>query len=81
MLYNVDFDICAVFVSIFTIFFIFFNKGIKKTENKIFLCLIISAFIASVFDTLATYVNTYIFKNGYTYMDFTNYVFLIFIFI
>lgn len=78
MLYNVDFDICAVFVSIFTIFFIFFNKGIKKTENKIFLCLIISAFIASVFDTLTTYVNAYIFKNGYTYMDFTNYVFLIF---
>lgn len=76
MIYNVDFDIGAIFIWLFTIFCIFSKKGLKKTSNKIFLYIVLAGFISSVADTIGCYVNTYIYHNGYVIWDFFNYIFL-----
>ena len=50
MLYNIDFDITAIIISLFIIFYIFAKKGLKTMSNRVFLILVLSNLAASAAD-------------------------------
>ena len=50
MLYNIDFDITAIIISLFIIFYIFAKKGLKTMSNRVFLILVLSNLAASIAD-------------------------------
>lgn len=50
MVYNVHYDICAVFVSIFTLFCVAYKKGLRQNTNRIFLVIIIATLLSAITD-------------------------------
>jgi len=59
MLYNIDFDIAAVIISLFILFHIFVKKGLKTASNRVFLLLVASNLAASVTDIISSILNSY----------------------
>lgn len=76
MNFNVDFDIAAIVIWLFIIFCIFFKKILNKTSNKIFLCIILTGFVASVADAIGSVGNSHPYHHSFFYLDFWNYTFL-----
>ncbi|MBR1692499.1 MAG: EAL domain-containing protein [Lachnospiraceae bacterium] len=76
MIYNIHYDISAVVIFLFTLFYIFTKKGLKKRSNKIFLALVISGLISAVSDAVGSVANSY--GNVYRVFvrDLWNYIFL-----
>src|SRR5574344_958968 len=76
-MYNYYFNISAIFVYSFTIPCIFMRKGIKKSQNKMFLAIIIGALLASVFDVVSAIANDHPETYSVGVRDTFNYLFLI----
>ncbi|MBO6148253.1 MAG: EAL domain-containing protein [Lachnospiraceae bacterium] len=57
MLYNIDFDIAAIAISLFIIIYIFSKKGLKNTANRFFLALVVSNLFASTADIIGAILN------------------------
>ena len=49
-MYHIEFDIAAVFVTLFIAYYIIFKKGIRKHANRVFLGMILINFIAEISD-------------------------------
>ena len=76
MTYNIDFDIGAIFIWLFTVFYLFFKKGLKKTANRIFVCIVLCGLISSIADTVGSYTISYPQRFSCLFMDLWNYMFL-----
>ena len=59
MLYNIHYDIAAIVISLFIIFYISVKKGLKSVSNRIFLALVISNLFAAVSDIISSVLNSY----------------------
>ena len=59
MLYNIHYDIAAIVISLFIIFYICVKKGLKSASNRIFLALVISNLFAAFFDIISSVLNSY----------------------
>ena len=59
MLYNIHYDIAAIVISLFIIFYISVKKGLKSASNRIFLALVISNLFAAFFDIISSVLNSY----------------------
>jgi EAL domain-containing protein (putative c-di-GMP-specific phosphodiesterase class I)/GGDEF domain-containing protein len=76
-MYNYYFNIAALFVYAFTILCIFLKKGVKKSQNKMFLAIIIVALLASAFDVMSPIANDNSSVYSVGFRDTFNYLFLI----
>lgn len=76
MEYNIDFDIAAVVIWLFTIFCIYFKRVLNKTSNKIFLSIILTGLFASIADAVGSVGNSHPYHHSLFYLDFWNYSFL-----
>ncbi len=56
MRYILHYDICAVILYLFSIFFVFLKKDLKKIENKVFLVILFNGLLSSIFDIWSAYV-------------------------
>lgn len=59
MIYNIHYDVCAVFVSLFTLFCVAYKKGLRQNTNRIFLAIIIAALISSIADIFGSLGSSY----------------------
>lgn len=58
MIYNTTFDLCAVIIYLFTLYYVITKKNTHKAQNKIFLFIILNGIICSLADiTNATILN------------------------
>lgn len=76
MIYNIHYDICAVVISLFTIYYMFAQKGFKKNANKFFLGMVLCELISSFSDIFSSVVNSHIGQYSFFVRDFWNYLFL-----
>ena len=77
MIYNIHYDICALVISLFSIIFVIFRKGIRNKQNIILFVMILAAFLASFFDIASSVGNSYVDDYSYGIRDFMNYAYLI----
>lgn len=76
MVYNVDFDISAIAVSLLTIFYIFNKKGLHKRANLTFLAIVVSGLISAIADIFSSIVNANPNVNNFLVQDIWNYLYL-----
>lgn len=77
MIYNIDFDICALFISGFSVFFVLYKKKLRKYQNKVFFFILVSVFLTVIFDITSSVANSYPDRYSDVLKDFLNYNFLI----
>ncbi|SEV88502.1 diguanylate cyclase/phosphodiesterase [Ruminococcaceae bacterium KH2T8] len=54
MVYRIEFDIAAVFVTLFMLYFIVFKKGLSKHANRVFLGMLVLNFVSEISDISAS---------------------------
>ena len=59
MFYNIHYDICAIIVHVFALFFVVYKKEIRRVQNKVYLAILITGLITTVFDLLSAIINSY----------------------
>lgn len=59
MLYNIDFDIAAIVISLFTIYYIIIKKGLWKAANKIYMVIVFAILISSITDIASAVTISY----------------------
>ena len=76
--YNIDFDICAAIISAFSIFCVFTQKKIQKSQNKVFLITVIINLVSSILDILTVIANSHtdIFSYSVRYLFDNSYLFI-----
>lgn len=77
MLYNYHYDICAIFISIFSIVFVTAKKGIKRQHNKVLFALVLISLIAASFDALSAYIISFPQNIPPILRDIVNYIYLV----
>ncbi len=77
MIYNIDFDVSALFISALSIFCVISTKRLKKFQNKIFFFILVTVFLSIVFDIASSYANSFPLTYSRALADFYNYSFLI----
>ncbi len=75
-MYHIEFDIAAVFLSLFIAYYIIFKKGIRKTANRVFLGMITLNFLAEIADIFGSIVNNNPEYTARFVQDFWNYLYL-----
>ncbi len=91
MYYHIEFDIAAVFVTLFIMYYVIFKKGLRRHANRVFLILLLLHFVAEISDILASasnndpYLTTRLVQNisNYTYLFSQNvlaFVFVVYLF-
>ena len=76
MIYHFEFDIAAVFVTLFITYYIIFKKGLSRHANRVYLVLVLLNFLAEVSDIFGSVANNHPdFTNRFT-QDFWNYTYL-----
>lgn len=55
MEWNIHYDICAIFIVVIIMALFLYKKNDPSRANKLFLCLMVVAFLATVFDVLSVY--------------------------
>ena len=76
MTYHIEFDIAAVFVTLFIIYYIIFKKGIRKHANRVYLGMLSLNLLAEISDIFGSIANN---DPEYTIryvQDFWNYLYL-----
>ena len=53
MVYRIEFDIAAVFLTLFMLYFIVFKKGLSKHANRVFLGMLVLGFVSEISDIIA----------------------------
>ena len=77
MVYNIDFDIAAILLLVFSLFYLFYKKGIRKGTNSVFLLMVSTSLISAVAD-IASAISEAVAGPGETLMlDFWNHLFFI----
>ena len=54
MVYRIEFDVAAVFVTLFMLYFIVFKKGLSKHANRVFLGMLVLNFVSEISDISAS---------------------------
>lgn len=57
MVYKIEFDIAAIFLTLFIIYYIIFKKGLSKHANRVYLTMLVINFIAEISDVVASLAN------------------------
>ena len=76
MIYHIEFDIAAVFVTLFMAYFIIFKKGVRKHANRVYLSMLVFNFIAEIADIFGSYANNHPDITTVYIKDFWNYLYL-----
>ena len=76
MIYNVSFDICAVIISIFSLYLILSKKDMRRSSNRLLMYIIIAELISAIFDIWSSVANSYVTDYSYFFRDILNYIFL-----
>lgn len=77
MNYILHYDVCAIMIFAFTIYFLISQKGMKRVTNKVLLLFVSIGLISSVFDILSAIANSNPEKYSVFIRDLFNYVYLI----
>ena len=75
-MYHIEFDIAAVFVTLFIAYYIIFKKGIRKHANRVFLGMILINFIAEISDIFGSLANNHPEYTPVFVKDFWNYLYI-----
>ncbi len=75
-MYHIEFDIAAVFVTLFIAYYIIFKKGIRKNANRVFLGMILINFIAEISDIFGSLANNHPEYTTEVIKDFWNYLYI-----
>jgi EAL domain-containing protein (putative c-di-GMP-specific phosphodiesterase class I) len=77
MVYNIDFDIAAILLLAFSLFYLFYKKGVRKGTNSVFLLIVSTSLVSAVAD-IASAISEAVAGPGETLMlDFWNHLFFI----
>ena len=57
MYYHIEFDIAAIFLALFIIYYIIFKKGLVRHANRVYLVLVLLDFIAVISDIMSSVAN------------------------
>ena len=76
MTYHIEFDIAAVFVTLFIAYYIIFKKGIRRNANRVFLGMISLNFLAEISDIFGSIANNNPELTTRPIQDFWNYMYL-----
>ena len=77
MFYNIHYDICAIVVHVFALFFVVYKKEIRRVQNKVYLAILITGLITTVFDLLSAIINSYMTESRVVLGMAVNYGYLI----
>lgn len=77
MIYNIHYDVCAIIVHIFALYFVVCKKGIKKLQNKVYFAIILLGLSTTIFDITSGIQNSYITEATIPIANFLNYMYLI----
>lgn len=77
MNYILHYDICAIMIFAFTIYFLISQKGMKRIQNRILLVFVSIGLISSIFDILSAVANANPEKYTVLVRDIFNYCYLI----
>ncbi len=75
MVYNIDFDIAAIGLLLFSLFYLFYKKGIRKGTNSVFLLIVSTSLISAVADIASAISQAVAGKGETQMMDFWNHLF------
>ena len=59
MIYNIDFDLCAVVISVISLFFILLKKGLQRESNRLLFYIILASLASAVFDIWSSFCVVY----------------------
>ena len=76
MIYHIEFDIAAVFVTLFMAYYILFKKGIRRHANRVYLGMLVFNFLAEIADIFGSLVNNEPWIAAEYIQDFWNYLYL-----
>lgn len=76
MIYNVNYDIAAIFIYVFILIVFFLKKEINKASNDLFFVLCCCGLIAAVSDIVSSVGNSYVEEWSYAARDVWNYIYL-----
>ena len=76
MIYNIDFDISAVAISLLTIFYIIDKKGLQNRANRTYFVIVVSGLLSAVADIFSCIINANPNVNNYLLQDMWNYIYL-----
>lgn len=57
MTYRIEFDIAAVFLTLFIIYYIIFRKGLRRHANRVYLGMLVLNFLAELSDIIGSLTN------------------------
>ena len=57
MIYHIEFDIAAVFITLFMAYYILFKKGVRRHANRVYLGLLVFNFLAEIADIFGSLIN------------------------
>lgn len=75
-MYHIEFDIAAVFVTLFILYYIIFRKGLSKHANRIYLCMLVLNLAAEFSDITAAVINNEPALGGLVIQYLSNYIYL-----
>lgn len=73
MFYEIQYDICSIFVYVFSMYYVLTFKGIKRVQNRFFLILVLDGMLSAILDILSAVAIDYphlfstTLKAGFTY--------------
>jgi EAL domain-containing protein (putative c-di-GMP-specific phosphodiesterase class I)/GGDEF domain-containing protein len=76
MIYHFEFDIAAVFVTLFIMYYIIFKKGLSRHANRVYLVLVLLIFLAEISDIFGSVANNHPEFTTKFFQDFWNYTYL-----
>lgn len=77
MVYKIEFDIAAIFLTLFIIYYIIFKKGLSKHANRVYLTMLVINFIAEISDVVASLANNNPGFYALFFHTFWNYLYLL----
>ncbi|MBR1390404.1 MAG: EAL domain-containing protein [Lachnospiraceae bacterium] len=76
ILYNIDFDIAAIVISLIAVFYIFSKKSLQKSSNGIFLAIILTGLVSAVADVCSAIANSRPNGESFAIQNLFNYLYL-----
>jgi len=77
MIYNISFDICAAIISaISLLIMLFIKRDLHRASNRVLFIIIVTSFVACIFDIWSSIANSYVDDYSHSFRDFLNFTFL-----
>ena len=75
-MYHIEFDIAAVFITLFIGYYIIFKKGVRRHANRVYLGMLIFIFLAEISDIFGSLANNNPAYSTIYIQDFWNFLYL-----